>query len=62
MTNARFTEIARNVFRAGNIQVLNNKEYEEFMKECRRMFVKMPVFEIIENSEDGRTAFRELNN
>lgn len=60
MTNERFTEIARNLFRAGNIQVLNSKEYNEFIKECR-IFKQMPVFEIIKVYKNGDVAFRELN-
>lgn len=58
MTNERFTEIARNVFRAGNIQVLNHEEYIEFVKECR-IFKEMPTFEIIK-FEGDYIAFREL--
>lgn len=59
MTNERFTEIARNLFCAGNIQVLSNEEYKEFIKECRRAFIDMPTFEIIK-FEDNYIAFREL--
>lgn len=32
MTNERFTEIARNLFRTGNIQVLTNDEHKEIIK------------------------------
>lgn len=60
MTNERFTEIARNLFRAGNIQVLSNEEYKEFIKECKREFIKMPTFEIIKVDGDY-IAFRELS-
>lgn len=60
MTNERFTEIARNLFRAGNIQVLSNEEYREFIKECKREFIKMPTFEIIKVDGDY-IAFRELS-
>lgn len=59
MTNERFTEIARNVFRAGNIQILSHEEYKEFIKECR-MFKEMPVFEVIKLDYNNIT-FRELN-
>lgn len=60
MTNERFTEIARKLFCAGNIQVLTNDEYKEFIKECKRTFIEMPTFEIIK--EDGDyIAFRESN-
>lgn len=58
MKNERFTEIARNVFRAGNIQVLTHEEYMEFVKECRR-FKEMPVFDIIK-FDNNHIAFREL--
>lgn len=58
MTNKRFTEIARKIFRAGNIQTLSNEEYREFIKECKRGFIKMPTFEVIK--VDGNyIAFRE---
>lgn len=59
MTNERFTEIARKLFCAGNIQVLSNEEYREFIKEYRREFIKMPTFEIIKVDGDY-IAFREL--
>lgn len=59
MTNERFTEIARNLFRAGNIQVLSNEEYKEFIKECKMEFIKIPTFEIIKVDGDY-IAFREL--
>lgn len=60
MKNERFTEIASNVFMAGNIQVLNYEDYKEFIKECR-IFKKMPKFEIIKLDSDN-IAFRELSN
>ena len=60
MTNERFTEIARKLFCAGNIQVLTNDEYKEFIKECRRTFIKMPTFEIIKFIDGDYIAFREL--
>lgn len=60
MKNERFTEVARNLFRAGNIQVLSNEEYREFIKECKREFIKMPTFEIIKVDGDY-IAFRELS-
>lgn len=58
MSNERFSEIARNVFRAGNIQVLSHEEYKEFIKECR-MFKKMPVFDIIK-WDTYHIAFKEF--
>lgn len=58
MKEDRFCEIARNVFRAGNIQVLSNQEYKDFIRKCR-IFKKMPTFEIIGFPDNNSIAFRE---
>lgn len=58
MKEDRFCEIARNVFRAGNIQVLSNQEYKEFIRKCR-IFKKMPMLEIISFPDNNSVAFRE---
>lgn len=59
MTNERFTEIGKAVFKEGKRFTLSNKEFNEFLNECR-CFVVFPNIVVLHVSANGNVTFREL--
>lgn len=59
MKNERFTEIGKVVFRERKRITLSNKEFNEFLTECK-MFMNFPRLIILNVSITGNVTFREL--
>lgn len=59
MTNERFTEIGKIVFREKKRITLNRKEFNDFLTECK-MFINFPNIMILNVSITGDVTFREI--
>lgn len=60
MTNEKFTEIAKIVFKQNKRITLNRKEFNDFLTECK-MFINFPNIVILNVSITGDVTFRELS-
>lgn len=60
MENKEFNKIARELFKQGLILRLSWDKFCEFKKECAKMFLQMPEFEVIK-SDFNYTDVRAIN-